>query len=370
MNNLSNKIAALFKTRIEAVNQLYIGDFDIKKEKIVHTIIEVSSVCNYNCVMCSLHDYNKPISPETGERNGLMDFELFKKIIDDVSDHTHTICLQGGGEPMLHPRFFDMIEYVRSKSGDISIWFNTNGSKIDNEAACKLIELKVNKVYFSLDAASKKTYESIRRGGSWKTVKNNLINLSKKAKGEIHIGVSFVVQPANAHEKYIFLRKFLPYVGEVVFYTLAEKNRKRDKNYPVNFSQRPVCPLLKEQKYITLEGNVTPCCGALIDCHLGNLKEESFFDILNSEKFRQLIEDHKNGSFRECRHCRDCTQWWGCYNVQIKPSLMRKIFETHFSRVPYSYAMSITSEVYSKLPISISWKNVLSAIRRACSLDN
>jgi MoaA/NifB/PqqE/SkfB family radical SAM enzyme len=317
--------------------------------------------------MCPLHD-NPQVASHTGEKPGFMEFDLFKKVIDDVVENTVTICLQGGGEPMLHPRFFDMIKYVRSKSPSVSIWFNTNGSKMDENAANFMKENNVSKIYFSLDAVTRKTYESIRKGGDWELINKNLRYLSKIAKDKIHIGVSFVVQPRNVREKYRFLKKYIALVDEIVFYTLADKDRKREKKFDVNFSQRPICPLLKEQKYITLEGIVTPCCGALKDCNLGDMKKQSYRDILSSDKFMKMIESQRNGKWDDCHTCVDCTQWLGSYTVSVSQSLLRRVWEVGLSAVVYNYSMSVTSEVYSKIKGHFNIRNILNVLRRACSL--
>lgn len=346
---MNSFVKNIISQNITGLNLINVGSIESTDfTKITHVIIEVSNFCNYKCIMCALQD-NPDKNIATDENTGFMDFSLFKKIIDQVLNHTVTLCIQGCGEPMLHPDFFQMIEYIRSKSKDISIWFNTNGSKLDKEACHFLVKNNLTKIYFSLDAATKKTYESIRVGGDWDNVKNNIFYFSEIAKGKINIGVSFVLQKDNMKEKYYFLRKFLPVVNEVIFYNLADKNRMRKKNFDINFAKRPACPLLKEQKYITKDGKVMPCCGALTGCVLGDIKIDSFSGILNSDKYRQMIFNQQNGKFDDCNWCKDCSQWLGSYTVSLDVSPLRRFFELGFSKIKYFYSINNYSEVYTRV---------------------
>ena len=79
----------------------------------VYLLIEPVSACNLRCIMCFQID-------ETFTSNnkfmGMIDFELFKKIIDDaVAGGTKAITLASRGEPTLHPKLGEMLEYCSGK---------------------------------------------------------------------------------------------------------------------------------------------------------------------------------------------------------------------------------------------------------------
>ena len=68
-----------------------------------HLIIEPVSSCNIRCIMCFQVD-------ESFSKNkdfmGMMDFDLFKKVIDDSRDiGIQAVTFSGRGEPTLNPRF-------------------------------------------------------------------------------------------------------------------------------------------------------------------------------------------------------------------------------------------------------------------------
>jgi MoaA/NifB/PqqE/SkfB family radical SAM enzyme len=64
--------------------------------------------CNQRCRQCSY--------PQKAEGMPAMNFENFKKIIDRLDDYgTHGVILSGG-EPLLHPRLSDCLDYVKTKN--------------------------------------------------------------------------------------------------------------------------------------------------------------------------------------------------------------------------------------------------------------
>lgn len=59
-----------------------------------------------------------------------MSFEMFKTIIDrwgDLLRHNREEINIGGGEPTLHPQFWDFIKYAMKK---VKVWLATNGTNI------------------------------------------------------------------------------------------------------------------------------------------------------------------------------------------------------------------------------------------------
>lgn len=72
--------------------------------------VELTSYCNYKCVMCPNKDLKK-------EDKGFMEIELFKKIVDEAQDFIFDINLAHRGESMLHPQLIEAIEYAKKKKG-------------------------------------------------------------------------------------------------------------------------------------------------------------------------------------------------------------------------------------------------------------
>jgi len=82
--------------------------------------IEISTRCNYQCFYCVGRDMPQRY----------MTWELFTTILERESKHPiERISLQGEGEPMMHPRFWDMVDAIKSQG--LTPYTITNGSLLD-----------------------------------------------------------------------------------------------------------------------------------------------------------------------------------------------------------------------------------------------
>src|ERR671935_2445956 len=78
--------------------------------------IEPVGQCNLRCQMCPIQ-FRKdgpPYGPPA-----FMEFETFTRIIDQFPT-LRELHLQGLGEPMMHPRFFDMVAYAAAQGVRVS----------------------------------------------------------------------------------------------------------------------------------------------------------------------------------------------------------------------------------------------------------
>src|SRR3954469_7824889 len=75
--------------------------------------------CNLRCQMCPIQfrQDGPPFGPPA-----FMEFEKFTRILDQFAG-LEELQLQGLGEPMMHPRFFDMVEYAVARG--IKVGTNT-----------------------------------------------------------------------------------------------------------------------------------------------------------------------------------------------------------------------------------------------------
>jgi Fe-coproporphyrin III synthase len=118
--------------------------------------------CNLRCVHC----YS---DSDSREYPGELTFAECKGVLDDLAEYGVPSVLFSGGEPLIHPRFFDLATYARQKG--IRLTLSTNGTLIDREAARKIKELEFAYVGISLDGIGE-THDRFRgRAGAFdKTV--------------------------------------------------------------------------------------------------------------------------------------------------------------------------------------------------------
>lgn len=99
--------------------------------------------CNLNCVHC----YSQS-SSKTVPRNELSTAEA-KTLFDDLAAFGSPVVLFSGGEPLMRPDIFELLEYAVSKG--LRAVLSTNGTLITPKAAQKLKAVKVSYVGISLD---------------------------------------------------------------------------------------------------------------------------------------------------------------------------------------------------------------------------
>ncbi|MCA9872088.1 MAG: radical SAM protein, partial [Anaerolineales bacterium] len=115
--------------------------------------IEPVGQCNLRCQMCPIQFRRDgpPYGPPA-----FMPFETFTSLVDQFTTLTD-LHLQGLGEPMMHPRFFDMVAYAVAKG--IRVTTNTNFSLLNARRAEACVTSGLAELHISLDGATAATYE-------------------------------------------------------------------------------------------------------------------------------------------------------------------------------------------------------------------
>jgi len=134
--------------------------------------IEATNACNLRCPMCPITigvaAYLYPVKYfDWGH------FDLVRPYLETAE----RCMMSGGGEPLLHPRFLDMVAEVK-KAGAQTI-FNTNGTLLTETIAKELVRLEADTISFSVDGATPETYARIRVGADFDAVERNIARLVK-----------------------------------------------------------------------------------------------------------------------------------------------------------------------------------------------
>src|SRR5512138_3896528 len=119
--------------------------------------IEPVGQCNLRCEMCPIQ------FRRDGPPNGplaFMSWDTFSSLVDGFPE-LRKLHLQGLGEPMMHPRFFDMVQYAAGRGVEVTT--NSNLTLLNRERAEKLVRSGLETIYFSIDGSTPNTYERIRK---------------------------------------------------------------------------------------------------------------------------------------------------------------------------------------------------------------
>ncbi len=163
----------------------------------VHLQVEVSKICNLNCIMCEY-----PLQKAKGVSMRFADFVRCLNRFPRI----HSLDLTGIGEPFCNPDFMDILGFALRKG--VRVEFTSNGNLLNEHYINELIRLELDSVSFSIDAATRTTYERIRQGGDFDRLKANLalfsarVGRSRKKKPEIHL--NYTVSRDNIKEVPLF----------------------------------------------------------------------------------------------------------------------------------------------------------------------
>ncbi len=102
----------------------------------------ITRTCNLKCVHC----YN---DSGVGKPSNEVTTEKAKAVLDDLASYGVPSVLFSGGEPLMRPDLFELMEYAVSKG--LRVVISTNGTLIDEDKARRIKELGVSYVGISLD---------------------------------------------------------------------------------------------------------------------------------------------------------------------------------------------------------------------------
>src|SRR5262245_2036779 len=133
--------------------------------------IECTAACNISCA-------DACCAPETGitkTRNaGMLDFDLFRNVVDEAGPALVRIDFFNYGEAFLHKRAIEMCEYIKSRFPHIYLYTSTNGLMFTEESARRRVHSGIDEVTFSIDGASQESYVKYRQRGNFEAAIRNL----------------------------------------------------------------------------------------------------------------------------------------------------------------------------------------------------
>ena len=133
--------------------------------------IECTAACNISCAEACC-------APETGitrtRQAGMLDFDLFRRAVDEAGPSLGRIDFFNYGEAFLHKRAVEMCEYIKTNFPQIYLYTSTNGLALSEAQARRLVHSGIDEVTFSIDGASQETYVKYRQRGRFDVAISNL----------------------------------------------------------------------------------------------------------------------------------------------------------------------------------------------------
>jgi radical SAM protein with 4Fe4S-binding SPASM domain len=293
-----------------------------------HMMVEPSSRCNLSCSLC-------PVTAGLNRPQGHMQFQTFKKLLDEIGEYLFTLLLWDWGEPFLNPAIYEMIAYAGQKG--IKTISSTNGHLfVRQDQADNVIRSGLDTLIFAVDGITQATYERYRQGGKLEVALDGMRNVvaRKKALGSTKplVNLRFIVMRHNEHEipqlkelarsmgvDALTLKTLNPclqdpYVGEQE----AEKQRdflplnrqfrrfkENEMHARVRRTRNP-CKHLWYHPSIHWNGVVCSCTfDPREEFPLGDLRQKSFREIWVDEPYRRLRSQFR-ADWDQLSLCREC----------------------------------------------------------------
>jgi len=273
------------------------------KKRFKKIYIEITNVCNLNCNFC----------PKTSRTPEYMSESLYKKAIDESKQLAEEITLHVMGEPLLHPEIEKIINYAKEK--DVKINLTTNGTLIEKYQTI-LLNKTIKRINFSIHSLnSNHSHEDAQK------YLKDIIQFSKLAQKERE-DLILIYRLWNINDT---SNKNILDIIQTEFNTTLkdEKNKigiELKPNLYINYdesfnwpniknevkNQTGYCLGLKTHIGILSNGIVVPCC---LDNNgnipLGNIKNNTLNEILNSKKAQDMIKGFKERNLVEdlCKRC-------------------------------------------------------------------
>lgn len=291
-----------------------------------HVQFHITNRCNLRCKHC----YE--------EKNCTVvewKYEDFKNAISKLWEAFEKWGVQGeisliGGEPTLHPQFYDMVRYLKERGDVCDISVLTNGTLVNNVF---LDEMVANNcfVQVSIDGISAERHDFIRGEGNYNRTMEGIDLLHKR---QIPLSVHYVLSkkttPLNEEFFVDLLRKgvrqiafsrLVPF-GNASMNDMLNKNETKEtfefiekmrikyepqglyfsNSRPLwcNFGHEGKCPVAYQTITVLENGDLMPC--RRLPIVLGNIMNDSFYKIWYTSEILENIRDRKK--IEKCGSCK------------------------------------------------------------------
>lgn len=275
-------------------------------------VASITNVCNLKCVHCFSKDYMKL----PGYVPTFLDFDLYRRFVDEIGEHPGTILNFGtDGEPLLHPRFLDMLRHARARNV-APITLTTNGVNLREPIARALLEERLMDVLnVSVDAFTAAGYARVRGPYFDKVIANleRLLELRAAGAHPMKVMVNMIDQDEVRHEVEDFRRHWSPRVDKVIIRTYYSCHGlvERSKEHFEQVGRWP-CFQLWNRFNVTHEGLARFCVDDWFDkSAIGDLRTQTIAEIWRGPEYERLRALMLAGRYDEIPYCAGCTEWQG-----------------------------------------------------------
>jgi len=283
-------------------------------------VIEPTNVCNLQCPLCSTG-----IDAKTRQK-GVLKFENFKKLIDEIKGYVLQLSLQNWGEATLVGDLPKMIKYAADNG--IFTRLSTNFSiQYKNNFLDQLMKSGLGILVIDLDGTTQEIYEKYRKNGNLQTVLDNIKEVVKIKKDNSLkfpiIQTRMLVMKHNEHQ----IEQFKKISNELNADEMELGNIQMNPNtakkwlpknqefvYETYIKERKITPCHWPWSGLTInwDGGVSPCC--IVDdqnSDFGNVFDEGLKKLWNNDFYissrSEFSKEKQSSKFTICNICKNDT---------------------------------------------------------------
>ncbi|UTW51652.1 radical SAM protein [bacterium SCSIO 12827] len=279
--------------------------------------IEVTSTCNARCVMCPIEEWERSVN--------FMPDDIFNKIVEDMRPHVdwiEEVSLHIDGEPLMDKKLEAKL-IVMKEMGIKSVMITSNAGLMWEHRSESLLKAGLDRVDFSIDGATKETFEAIRLRLNFEECVTNIENFLKVRDrlgktDDVHVTIRMTVSETNCDEYEDFKAYWKPLLGKndrVYGKLLHNWGAWAEEFAPGSGIDKTAlnnraCPSPWVNFNIFTDGRVPLCCVDFnADLEMGNVVDNTIQEIWQNPVSRnarqQMLEQGRNWSAK----CVDCLAW-------------------------------------------------------------
>jgi spiro-SPASM protein len=269
--------------------------------------IELTGRCDLDCMFC----FRKSLKTVHGD----MEIDLFYKILKDMNVFKlpYSVCFGGSGEPMMHKKFFEILDRTRDENLIENIIIETNGILADSNYKNYLVTVKDKrlKTIFNVNGMDQDSYKAIHNGDFFNTVFRNITSI----KDAVSIDNSIYIQIMKINETEQLLDKFYDFWEKYKIQIILQKQntflgRIKDRTYSdLSPLERTPCWHLQRDFNILSDGSAIFCKQDVNGDYVrGNLNKDSISNIFAKSK-NSFLNDYKK-NFETNPNCASCGEWY------------------------------------------------------------
>lgn len=293
--------------------------------------IHLTDLCNLACQYCY---YYAPDSPNRPSGKNHLAFDSFSKVVNDCVDlKVDTLYLSGQGDPTLHPRFYDMLQYLRERP--LSVTTYSNGTFPLER--CRDILCGTDRIVINLGTADRAGYRALQGRDLFIRVIKNIRELAKlrpQLNPNFRIEVVFIANRLNVDNQLKTENLVRKLGADFIRKTVAEiSEHNHHIKLPDHDDQTelvgewPPCYHGWFYSSIKLNGDVNVCC-FMQRVTIGNAYATSLKEVWGSDAYSRARTSALSGeTFRKYHECMNCRVAWrnkeigaqmGIFNRSVK----------------------------------------------------